>query len=275
MIWVWGHPADLDQWAYSDNRGWNYAHLKPIFQSIANCRHTASNGERGADGPMCVGRLAGRLPLTAGFLESCRACGYPVIDDVGAPIKDGAGYMDFNVKDGRRFSVVHGYLLPALERRNLTLLTRAHAEKPLFEGTRCSGVQMRIDGIIHEVAAEQETIVCAGAVESPSTLLLLALLRRGCRMAKPAAQFKSSFQEPETVVEPGGVHDFETVRPRTLISADEVEAIRSERLFLWVYGYIAYRDFLGQRHQHRFCKQLVPIRLGSRLQLYRCDSNPW
>ena len=70
--------------------------------------------------------------------------------------------------------------------------------------------------------------------------------------------------EPETVVEPGGVHDFETVRPRSLLSTDEVEAIRSERLFLWVYGYIAYRDFLGQRHIQRFCKQLVPIRLGTR-----------
>jgi hypothetical protein len=81
--------------------------------------------------------------------------------------------------------------------------------------------------------------------------------------------------EPETVVEPGGVHDFETVRPRTLLSADEVEAIRWERLFLWVYGYIAYRDLLGQRHQHRCCKQLVPIPLGSRSYSFiECDSNP-
>jgi hypothetical protein len=37
--------------------------------------------------------------------------------------------MDFNAKDGQRFSVVDGYLLPALERRNLTLLT----------GTRVNG----------------------------------------------------------------------------------------------------------------------------------------
>ena len=50
------------------------------------------------------------------------------------PIRDGAGYMDFNTKDGRRFSVVHGYLLPALERQNLTLLTGTRVEALSFQG---------------------------------------------------------------------------------------------------------------------------------------------
>lgn len=92
--------------------------------------------------------------------------------DVGAPIRDGAGTMDFNTKDGRRFSVVHGYLLPALERPNLTLLTGARVHALSFEGSRCTGVRLQLAAEQHEVKAGQETILCAGVVESPRLLML-------------------------------------------------------------------------------------------------------
>jgi choline dehydrogenase len=62
-------------------------------------------------------------PLSAGFFKACEELVHQVLDDVSAPVRDGADYVDFNTKDGRRFSVVHGYLLPALDRGNLTLLT--------------------------------------------------------------------------------------------------------------------------------------------------------
>jgi choline dehydrogenase len=82
--------------------------------------------------------------------------------DVGAPVQDGAGHVDFNTKDGRRFSVVHGYLLPALERPNLTLLTGTRVEALRFDGNRCIGVRLQMDGAHHAVLAEQETVLCAG-----------------------------------------------------------------------------------------------------------------
>ncbi|HUC17044.1 MAG TPA: GMC family oxidoreductase N-terminal domain-containing protein [Acetobacteraceae bacterium] len=172
MIWVLGHPADFDHWACAGNDGWGYADLNPIFQSIETCTRKVPGGTRGASGPMYVGPMAAPLPLTEGFLESCRETGDPVVDDVGAPIRDGAAYMDLNVKDGRRFSVVHGYLLQALDRQNLTMLSGARVEKLLFEGGRCSGVRLRIGRMIRDIAAEQETILSAGAVDSPRLLLI-------------------------------------------------------------------------------------------------------
>jgi choline dehydrogenase-like flavoprotein len=123
MIWVWGHAADFDQWAYAGNKGWDYASLRPVFQSIETCARQTSSGERGSHGPMPVGPVAEPSPLTAGFLKACEEMGHEVLEGVNAPVRDGAGFMDFNIKDGRRFSVAHGYLLPALERQNLTLLT--------------------------------------------------------------------------------------------------------------------------------------------------------
>src|SRR5262249_41577212 len=92
--------------------------------------------------------------------------------DVSAPIRDGAGYVDFNTKDGQRFSVVHGYVLPALARQNLTVLTGARIDALSFRGTRCTGVRLRIGGEQHDILADQETVLCGGVVESPRLLML-------------------------------------------------------------------------------------------------------
>jgi choline dehydrogenase len=172
MIWVWGHPADFDHWAHAGNQGWDYAQLKSIFQRIETCGRKTTNGNRGTNGPMHVEPIATPHPLSAGFFRACAEMGHQVLDDVSAPVRDGAGYVDFNTKDGQRFSVVHGYLLPALERQNFTLLTGARAHALSFNQSRCTGVRLQIGGEYHEVMAEKETVLCAGVVESPRLLML-------------------------------------------------------------------------------------------------------
>jgi choline dehydrogenase len=172
MKWVWGHAADFDQWAYEGSQGWDYARLKSVFQSIETCARKRSNSDRGTNGPMHVEPLAEPNPLTVGFFNACEEMGHQVLEDVSAPVRDGAGYVDFNTKDGRRFSVVHGYLLPALKRPNLTLLTGTRVDALSFTGSRCTGVQLQIGAEHHEVMADQETVLCAGVVESPRLLML-------------------------------------------------------------------------------------------------------
>jgi len=172
MIWVWGHAADFDHWAYAGCRGWDYARLEPVFRRIETCARSTSGGRRGVNGPMHVEPVAEPSPLAAGFFAACNEMGHQVVEDVGAPIRDGAGYVDFNTRDGQRFSVVHGYLLPALQRPNLTILTGARVGALSFQGTRCTGVRLRIGGAHHDVRADQETVLCAGVVESPRLLML-------------------------------------------------------------------------------------------------------
>jgi choline dehydrogenase len=172
MIWVWGHAADFDQWAYAGSHGWDFARLKPLFQRVETYVRKTPSANRGVNGPMHVEPLAEPNPLTAGFFKACEEVGHQVVEDVGAPIRDGAGYVDFNTKDGQRFSVVHGYLLPALQRRNLTILTGAPVSALSFKGTRCTGVRLLIGGERHNILADQETILCAGVVESPRLLML-------------------------------------------------------------------------------------------------------
>src|SRR5215813_390943 len=172
MIWVWGHAADFYHWAYAGSHGWDYAHLQPVFRSIETCARQPANGHRGTHGPMHVEPLADPHPLTTGFFQACADLGHQVVEEVSAPIRDGAGYMDFNTKDGQRFSVVHGYLLPALERQNLTVLTGARVASLSFRGTRCTGVRLRLEGGQHDILADQETVLCAGVVESARLLML-------------------------------------------------------------------------------------------------------
>jgi len=172
MIWVWGAAADFDQWAYAGCQGWDYGRLKSVFQTIETCARKSLNSDRGTNGPMHVEPVADPNPLSAGFFRACEEMGHQFLEDVGAPVRDGAGYVDFNTKDGRRFSVVHGYLLPALERRNLTLLTGTRVNTLSFEGNHCTGVGLQIGAARTDVVAEQETILCAGVVESPRLLML-------------------------------------------------------------------------------------------------------
>jgi len=91
MIWVWGHPADFDHWAYAGNQRWDYANLKPVFQRIETCARENLSADRGANGPMHVEPVSEPNPLTAGFFRACQELDHQVFDDVGAPVRDGAG----------------------------------------------------------------------------------------------------------------------------------------------------------------------------------------
>jgi choline dehydrogenase len=170
MIWTWGHASDFDQWEKAGCTGWAFDSVQPLFRKIENCATGA--GGRGHDGPMHVGRMPVSNPLNAAFFSACADSGLSLRPDINAPVDEGCGLMDLSIRDGRRFSVVHGYLLPALKHHNLTLLTDARAEKLIFEGTRCQGVRLRVGGQLRDIRADRETIVCAGAIDSPRLLML-------------------------------------------------------------------------------------------------------
>ncbi|HWA80293.1 MAG TPA: GMC family oxidoreductase N-terminal domain-containing protein [Acetobacteraceae bacterium] len=172
MAWVWGHPADFDGWARKGNVGWDFDSLKPVFMRMESCTRTGRKIARGTAGPMALFSCPATDPLIAAFLSSCRELGHAVLDDVNGPVEEGAGTGDLNIKDGRRFSVVHAYLLPVLGRSNLTLLTKGVVESLIFEGTRCIGVRCRSAGALREIRSDHDVILCAGSIETPRLLMI-------------------------------------------------------------------------------------------------------
>lgn len=83
-------------------------------------------------------------------------------------------------KDGvlQRASYYESLLQPLLEKHpalkeRLSIFTGFCAERLLFQGTKCTGVEVlsAITGLHQEVYAAREVIVCTGAIESPALLL--------------------------------------------------------------------------------------------------------
>ena len=85
---------------------------------------------------------------------------------------EGTGWHHVNIRDGKRCSAREGYLFPALARPNVTLSANSQATRLLFEGRRCVGVEYSQNGTLQTARADQEVLVCAGAIESPKLLLL-------------------------------------------------------------------------------------------------------
>ncbi len=173
MMHVRGQPSDYDAWAYHGCPGWSYEQVRPYFQKLED-QEDNSSPWAGKGGPMYVAnaKLHAFNPTSAVFIDACRELGYPYSEDFNGPQMEGAGWHHVNIKDGKRHSATVAYLVPALERSNLTLSTGAQATRLLFNGQRCIGVEYSQHGEIKRVHAGREVIVCAGAIEAPKLLLL-------------------------------------------------------------------------------------------------------
>lgn len=112
----------------------------------------------------------------------------PVIHDFNQEIREkgeltqGVGFfsVSYNPDDGRRSSASVAYLHPIFRgdegRPNLTVLTNAWVSKINVSGDKVSGVNVALqDGSKHTLTAKKETVLCAGAVDTPRLMLLSGL----------------------------------------------------------------------------------------------------
>ena len=113
-------------------------------------------------------------PLTLDFLGSAAAAGIPRAADLNGADNEGVGLTPVSIRRGRRFSVVDGYLRPAMRRPNLTVVTGARATRLLVERGRARGVAYLLGeaGREEEAHAEREVVLAAGAIDTPRLLLL-------------------------------------------------------------------------------------------------------
>ena len=171
MIFQRGNPADYEKWAQQPGmQDWDYAHCLPYFKRMETC--LAGEDEwRGGDGPLELERGPAANPLFQAWLEAGPQAGFRRTDDVNGYRQEGFAAFDKNVRRGRRLSAARAYLHPVLDRPNLHLVTRAHANRIVFEGNRAVGVEYR-HGRRTKVARGREIISCGGAFNSPQLLQL-------------------------------------------------------------------------------------------------------
>ena len=168
MLYVRGAPADFDAWAALGNPGWSAADVAPLFRRMERTT-IGQDQERGRDGPMSVEHLRTRHPLGAALEEAAIAYGLPARADYNGRVQEGVSPPQVTQRRGLRWSAARGYLDPARDRRNLTVVTRARVDRLLIAGGRCTGVAIRGRGT---VLAKREVIVSAGTMGSPKLLML-------------------------------------------------------------------------------------------------------
>ncbi|TMB86486.1 MAG: mycofactocin system GMC family oxidoreductase MftG, partial [Chloroflexi bacterium] len=172
-IFLRGVAEDFDAWASAGNERWTASEVLPFY-----CRleHDLDFGGayHGQDGPIPVRRWRRDewlSPQTA-FVEACQALGFPESPDHNAPAASGVGAIPLNTVDGIRWSTALGYLAPARDRTNLTILPDTTVRQVLLEGRRAIGVLASRNGESVQVDASEEIILSAGAIGSPHLLML-------------------------------------------------------------------------------------------------------
>lgn len=171
LLYVRGQAQDYDRWEELGNKGWSFKNVLPYFKK-------SEDQERGADeyhgvgGPLKVSDLRLRRPIADMFIKASVETGIPANKDYNGADQEGVGYFQQTAHKGFRWSTARGFLNPAKKRPNLTVITKAHTTRVLFEGTRATGIEYLKNGKLEQVKADKEVILSAGAIGSPQILQL-------------------------------------------------------------------------------------------------------
>ena len=171
MIYIRGNALDYEKWAQHEGlENWDYKHCLPYFRKCET-RLVGADKYHGDKGPVITTTPPAQNPLFQAFFKAGEQAGYPLTSDVNGYQQEGLGIFDQNIYRGRRYSAARAYLHPVMHRSNLTVLTRATANRILFEGKTAVGVEY-----VHKKKTQQvfggEIISCGGAINSPKLLQL-------------------------------------------------------------------------------------------------------
>ena len=173
LLYVRGQAEDFNHWRQLGNTGWAWEDVLPYFKRAETWKGgDASNPERGQDGPLSVSPTRLKRKIVDKWLDAAVAAGYKRNPDYNGSDQEGVGYFQLTIDKGRRCSSAVAYLKPARNRKNLTIITHAQAEKLLIEEGAAKGVIANIKGQSQTVRARREVILSAGAIGSPQILML-------------------------------------------------------------------------------------------------------
>ncbi|MEG4964054.1 MULTISPECIES: GMC family oxidoreductase N-terminal domain-containing protein [unclassified Microcoleus] len=171
MIYIRGNHRDYDRWQELGNPGWSYQDVLPYFKKSEHSSRGASEFH-GTDGELSVTDSIAPTAISQRYIDAAMALGYNYNPDFNGVQQAGVGRYQCTIKDGKRHSTAAAFLVPILQRPNLTVTTGALVTRLLFEGTRTVGVEYLHEGTLHQIGVDREAILSAGAFDSPKLLML-------------------------------------------------------------------------------------------------------
>ncbi|KAK0897127.1 hypothetical protein LTR02_010832 [Friedmanniomyces endolithicus] len=166
---------DCQRWVEQGCKGWDFKTFTRVLDNLRNTVQPVHDRHRNQ---LCVD-----------WVKSCsKALDIPVIDDYNKEIretgalKQGVGFfsVSYDPDKGTRSSASVAYIHPILngeeKRPNLTILTNAWVSKINVSGAQATGVNIILqDGTKRTLQSKCETVLCAGAVDTPRLMLLSGL----------------------------------------------------------------------------------------------------
>ncbi|MBV7396866.1 GMC family oxidoreductase [Mameliella sediminis] len=190
MIYMRGQARDYDNWAaLSGEDEWSWDGALKDFKAHED-HYKLDNGsdpetgdnERFSDmhghgGEWRVEKQRLRWDVLDSFAEAAVQAGIDKTDDFNSGDNAGVGYFDVNQRSGWRWNTSKAFLKTVRSRPNLTVWTEAQVEKLTFEADangapRCTGARVLRRGQMTTVSARRETLLSAGAINSPQILQL-------------------------------------------------------------------------------------------------------
>ncbi len=153
MIWVRGAPEDFDTWAYLGADGWSWNDVRPVYERLEAELDVLTAYEADA--------------IHVALAAAAQECGIPLNANYNGVSQDGVSFMQFTIQNGVRHSTAAAYIRPIETSERLEIVTGAAAQRLLFDGTRCVGVEWS-NGSAHA----DQIIVCGGTIGSAQLLLL-------------------------------------------------------------------------------------------------------
>ena len=170
MLYVRGHRWDYDHWSDLGNEGWSYDEILPYFKK-AEHNEVHNDEYHGQNGPLNVCDIRHQPESCKSFVEAGSKI-FNYNDDFNGAEQEGFGYYQTTQINGKRCSAAKAYLVPALDRDNLTVLTDTQVNKILIDGKHAKGVEcIGSDNNSFTINASKEVILSSGAFGSPQILL--------------------------------------------------------------------------------------------------------
>ena len=171
-LYLRGQSRDYDEWArVTGDDGWAWRNVLPIFKKSED-HWRGANDAHGAGGEWRVERQRLQWEILDAFRDAAQEAGIASIEDFngGHGNNAGAARFEVNQRRGVRVSAAKAFLKPALARPNLTVMTHAQVKRLRLDGRRVTGVEFVHDGEQLFAEARGETILTAGAINSPQIL---------------------------------------------------------------------------------------------------------
>jgi choline dehydrogenase len=171
MIYMRGQAQDYDHWRQLGNPDWGWDDVLPVFRKSED-HHRLDGPFHGQGGELRVETQRITWPILDAVRDAALELGVPKVDDFNTGDNEGSSYFEVNQKSGFRFNSVRAFLRPVRHRRNLKVLTRAHAERIRFSDGRARALELTLDGVPAKIDVEGELILSAGAIGTPQLLQL-------------------------------------------------------------------------------------------------------